>query len=143
LLTEKALVETEARQGGNPALSLPVFEVRFNPAQQKQADNLLAAFRQSPFTPPNVSELGTDPNIIAALVDRGELKRVSEAVYFLGETYELMLKAILEKLDRQEQITLAEVRDMFKASRKPVQSLLEYLDEQKITRRVGDARVRW
>jgi selenocysteine-specific elongation factor len=87
--------------------------------------------------------LGTDPNIIAALVDRDELKRVSETVYFLAETYELMLKAIREKLDRQEQITLAEVRDMFKASRKPVQSLLEYLDEQKITRRVGDARVRW
>jgi selenocysteine-specific elongation factor len=143
LLAEKTLVETEASQGGSPALSLPGFEVRFNPAQQKQADNLLAAFRQSPFTPPNVTELGTDPNIIAALVDRGELKRVSEAVYFLGETYELMLKAILEKLDRQEQITLAEVRDMFKASRKPVQSLLEYLDEQKITRRVGDGRVRW
>ncbi|MDB5079043.1 MAG: selenocysteine-specific translation elongation factor [Chloroflexi bacterium] len=143
LLAEQALVETEAKQGGNPALSLPGFEVKFNPAQQKQAENLLAAFRQSPFTPPNVGELGTDPNIVAVLVDRAELKRVSETVYFLGETYDLMLKAILEKLDQQEQITLAEVRDMFNASRKPVQTLLEYLDEQKITRRVGDARVRW
>jgi len=141
LVAEGVLVETSTQ--GSAALALPGFEVKFNPAQQKQADNLLAAFRQNPFTPPSLVDLGTDPNIVAALVDRGELKRVGEAAYFLAETYDFMLKSILEKLDQQGQITLAEVRDLFNASRKPVQSLLEYLDEQKITRRVGDARVKF
>ena len=143
LLTEGALVETETRGGSGPVLSLPGFEVRFNPAQQKQAEALLTAFRNAPYTPPNIPELGTDPNIVAALVDSGQLKKVSEAVYFLGEIYEKMSAAILKQLDERGQITLAEVRDMFNASRKPVQALLEYLDDQKITRRVGDARVRW
>jgi selenocysteine-specific elongation factor len=141
LLSESVLVETASQ--GSAALGLPDFKVEFNPAQQKQADNLLAAFRQSPFTPPNLADLGTDPNIVAALADSGDLKRVGDGAYFLGDTYDFMLKAILEKLDQQGQITLAEVRDMFNASRKPVQSLLEYLDEQKITRRVGDARVKF
>ncbi len=143
LLSEGALSEVETKSGTGPVLSLPDFEVRFNPAQQKQADTLLAAFRATPYTPPNIPELGTDPNIIAALVDSGQLKKVNEVTYFLGEIYEQMLTEIRKALDERGQISLAEVRDMFNASRKPVQALLEYLDEQKITRRVGDARVKW
>ena len=38
-------------------------------------------------------------------------------------------------------VSLGEVRDMFKTSRKYAQALLEYLDSKKITRRVGDERV--
>ncbi len=143
LLTENALTEAETKSGTGTVLSLPDFEVRFNPAQQKQADTLLAAFRSGPYTPPNIPELGTDPNIVAALVDSGQLKKVSDVVYFLGETYDGMLTAILKALDERGKLTLAEVRDMFNASRKPVQALLEYLDEQKITRRVGDVRTKW
>jgi selenocysteine-specific elongation factor len=143
LLAEGTLTEVETKNGSGPALSLPGFEVRFNPAQQKQAEALLAAFRSTPYTPPNLAELGTDLNIVAALVDSGQLKKISEGVYFLGEIYEQMLAAILAEIDKRSQITLAEVRDLFNASRKPIQALLEHLDEQKITRRVGDARVRW
>lgn len=143
LLAEGRLVEIESKGGTGSALSSPDFEIKFNPAQQKQADTLLAAFRSNPYTPPNLGELGTDPNIIAALVDSGQLKKVNEATYFLGEIYDEMRSAILKALDERGQITLAEVRDMFNASRKPVQAILEHLDEQKITRRVGDARKRW
>ncbi len=143
LIAEGGLVESESKGGSGAALALPDFEVRFNPAQQKQAETLLAAFRSGPYTPPSLSDLGTDPNIVAVLIDNGQLKRVSEAVYFLGETYAEMVAAILKKLDEQKQITLAEVRDLFGASRKPIQAILEHLDEQKITRRVGDARQRW
>jgi selenocysteine-specific elongation factor len=38
-------------------------------------------------------------------------------------------------------ITVAEVRDMFQTSRKYALAFMEHLDEQKITRRVGDERV--
>jgi selenocysteine-specific elongation factor len=37
--------------------------------------------------------------------------------------------------------TVAQVRDLFGASRKYVVSLMEYLDEKRVTRRVGDERV--
>ena len=143
LLSEGVVVETEGKGGGGSALSLPDFEPRFNPAQQKQADALLSAFRQNPYTPPNLGEMGTDPNIVAALVDNGQLKKMNESVYFLGETYRTMLEATLKELDARGEISLAQVRDLFGASRKPVQAFLEYLDEQKITRRKGDLRVRW
>lgn len=141
LLAENAIAETEGGLGA--ALSLPDFAVKFNPAQQKQADALLAAFRATPYTPSSLNELGTDPNIVAALTDSGQLKKVSEGIYFLTSAYNEMLTKTLEILEEQEQVTLAEIRDAFGASRKPVQAFLEYLDEQKITRRVGDARVKW
>jgi selenocysteine-specific elongation factor len=38
-------------------------------------------------------------------------------------------------------ITVAEVRDMFNASRKYALALMEHLDERRVTRRVGDERV--
>ena len=38
-------------------------------------------------------------------------------------------------------VTLAQVRDMFGTSRKYAQALLEHMDAERITRRVGDARV--
>ncbi len=143
LLSDRAIMESEAKGGGNPLLSLPGFEVRFNPAQLKQVNTLLEAFRAQPYSPPAVSELGTDSNLVAALVDNGQLKKIAENLYFTTEAYEEMLAQILKKLDAQGKIMLAEVRDMFGSSRKYVQSLLEYLDDNRITRRVGDERVRW
>ena len=38
-------------------------------------------------------------------------------------------------------MTVARVRDVLGASRRPMLALLEHLDAERITRRVGDARV--
>jgi selenocysteine-specific elongation factor len=38
-------------------------------------------------------------------------------------------------------VTVAQFRDRFQTSRKYALAVLEHLDERKITRRVGDARV--
>jgi len=142
LISEKLLMESEGKGGGGVALSLSGFVVQFNPAQQKQVDTLLSAFRQNPYSPPSISELGADLNIVAALVDNGRIKKVSDTLYFTSEAYETMVSLILKRLDEQGKITLAEGRDMFGNSRKYVQSLLEHLDEIKLTQRVGDERVR-
>jgi len=44
-------------------------------------------------------------------------------------------------IQEKESITVAEGRTMFDTSRKYILPLLEYLDQQRITRRVGDERV--
>jgi selenocysteine-specific elongation factor len=143
LLEDGGLAESEAKGGGGALISLPDFSVKFNPAQQKQADALINAYKAQPYNPVSLNELGTDLNIVAALVDNGTLKKVNDNLYFLSEVYEQMVSGILERLNKNGKITLAEVRDMFNSSRKPVQGLLEQLDELKITRRVGDERVKW
>jgi selenocysteine-specific elongation factor len=66
---------------------------------------------------------------------------VSESVVFVASAYDKMVERVLAHIKANGKITLAEVRDLFQTSRKYAQALIEYLDEKKITRRVGDERV--
>jgi selenocysteine-specific elongation factor len=75
------------------------------------------------------------------LIDQGKAVRVSDNVVFSRSAYDEMLSKITAKIKDQGKISLGEVRDMFGTSRKYAQALLEYLDREKITRRVGDDRV--
>ena len=68
-------------------------------------------------------------------------RRVTDNVVFTADAYDQMMKKIIEHIKTHGQITVAEVRDMLQNSRKYALALMEYLDNQKITRRVGDGRV--
>jgi selenocysteine-specific elongation factor len=52
-----------------------------------------------------------------------------------------MVERVVGHIRERGKITVGEVRDMFRTSRKYALALLEYLDQQHITRRVGDERV--
>ena len=52
-----------------------------------------------------------------------------------------MLERVKTHLRAKGKITVAEVRDLFSTSRKYALALMENLDAQGITRRVGDERV--
>jgi len=135
--TRGILVETET------AVFLADHRVTLNAEQQRRVAELFGAFRQSPYSPPSLAEsealVGAD--VLAALIDQGKLVKVSETVLFSAETYQQMTQAIVNHLQREGRITLAQVRDMFTTSRKYAQALLEHLDEKRITRRVGDERI--
>jgi selenocysteine-specific elongation factor len=124
-------------------LRLPSHRVSFSPEQQKQIDAVLAAFRKAPYTPPSTSEVENQvgPDVLYALVEQGRLTQVSEDVLFRTETYAEMVEQVMEHLQREGSITVAQARDMFQTSRKYALALLEHLDEKRITRRVGDERV--
>jgi selenocysteine-specific elongation factor len=143
LIKNVVIVEIESKGRNGQTLSLPDFKVEFTQDQQKQVEELLAAFRKEPFAPPSINELGIDPNLVAALVEDGRLKKITEAVYFATPAYDSMVRKIMASIDEQGSITLAQVRDMFNTSRKYCQALLEFMDEQKLTKRTGDERVRW
>ncbi len=124
-------------------LALSRHEVRFSPEQKELVERLLSRFRASPYATPSVAEceaaLGSE--LFSALLDTGILVKVSPEVVFLAETYREMVKRVVERLEREGKITVAQVRDMFGTSRKYALALMEHLDERKITRRVGDERV--
>ena len=67
--------------------------------------------------------------------------RVSDGVVFSADAYQEMVDAVRAHLLQQGAITVAQVRDMFNASRKYALGLMEHLDDIKLTRRVGDERV--
>jgi len=136
-VSEGKLVDEEA------TLCLPEHRVKFSADQERQVQELLAAFSKNPYTPPSVADseaiVGTE--VLNALVQQGKLVQVSEDVLFLRETYEEMVKRVSGHLKEKGTITVAQVRDMFAASRKYALALMEHLDERRVTKRVGDERV--
>lgn len=124
-------------------LRLASHEVQLTAKQQSAVDHLLATFRRSPYTTPSVAQseeqIGSD--LLNALIEQGKLVKLSEDVLLLAETYEEMRDAVVAHLGKNPGITVAQVRDMFDTSRKYTLALLGYMDERRITRRVGDERV--
>ena len=124
-------------------LALTDFQPRFTPRQQAAADRLLAQFHAQPYTPPSYRQAleMVDDETLTALLQRGDLVRVGPDVLFLKATYDDMLARTLDYLQTHGQITVAECRDLFEASRKYILAFLEHLDRERITRRQGDYRV--
>ncbi len=120
-------------------LRLPSHTVRLTPAQQSKIDAFLKSLADSPYAPP--SELIPEPDLLNMLIEQGRVVKVSESVVFSKSAYDEMLAKITGRIKDKGKITLGETRDMFGASRKYAQALLEYLDREKITRRTGDDRV--
>jgi len=118
---------------------LPSHAIKLTPAQQAKLDAFLDALVQNPYAPP--SELIPEPDLLNMLVGQGKVVKISDTVVFSVPVYNDMAARITAQIKTAGKISLAEVRDMFGTSRKYAQALLEYLDGQKITRRVGDDRV--
>jgi len=135
--------EQEILSDEGAVLSLPGHEVRFTPEQQRRIDDLLARFAHSPYATPSVAECESvlGPELLDVLLEQGRLVRVSENVLFLADTYEEMVARVVKHIEDEGSITVAQARDMFRASRKYALALMEHLDEQRITRRVADERM--
>ena len=133
LLSDSVLVEE------GPLLHLPDHEIQLTPDQQTRIDAFLDSLAKNPYAPPG--ELIPEPDLLNLLVERHQVVKLSDSVVFATSAYDEMVDRVTAHLKVQGKITLAEVRDMFHTSRKYAQPLLEYLDSEKITRRVGDERV--
>jgi len=125
------------------AVRLPSHQARFTPEQQQRVERLLARMAQSPYTPPARAEIEQElgAEVLAALLEQGKLYKVSEEIVFLRSAYEEMVRRTVETIRARGRVTAAEVRDLFNTSRKYAIAFLEHLDEERLTRRVGDERV--
>lgn len=116
--------------------------IEFDPEQKKKVDLLLKAFAQSPLSPPSpkdsIGMIGED--LYYALQNTGDLIQVSDDVVFSNQGFELLTHALVDFLQRNNQITVAEFRDMTGTSRKYSLAFLEYCDQRGLTIREGDHR---
>ena len=117
-------------------------EVVFSQQQQAQINNLMDQFEAEPYTPPTFKQSieAIGENLVTALVETGRLIQVGEDVLLKPEHFQDMQDAVVEQIEKQGSITLAELRDKFDTSRKYAVAVLEYLDQTGITIRRGDSR---
>ena len=133
------LVEDGAMVEEGSAVRLPEHSRVLSAKQQAEVDRYLAALDAQPFSPP--TDLGISGELVAGLVDEGRVVRVNQDVVFSAGAYKEMRDRIVEETKSAGKINVGKVRDMFDTSRKYALALMEYLDQQRITRRVGDDRV--
>ncbi|MBK9944075.1 MAG: selenocysteine-specific translation elongation factor [Kouleothrix sp.] len=120
------------------SVRLPEHTPTLPPEHERVVRRLLDAFGAAPFGPP---PLDLEPELAGWLVEQGQVVRVAPDVAFLPQAYAEMVGWVRDTIRREGSVTVAQFRDHFGSSRKYALALLEHLDERKVTRRAGDARV--
>ena len=118
---------------------LPDYEPTLNVAQQRAVDAYLQDLEANPFSPSR--DAIPDAEVVNLLVEEGRVVKVDDAVVFSASAYASMVEQVSKHINDNGEITVAGVRDLFSTSRKYALALVDYMDAQRITRRVGDARV--
>ena len=138
LVVEQLVAEGVLSEDG-AALRNPQHAPTLTPAQQKLADGFIRSLEAEPFSPP--TDLPLDSEVLTLLIDEGKVVKVNESVVFSAGAYKTMVERIIAHTKAKGNITVGDGRDMFNSSRKYILPLLEHLDQEHITRRVGDERV--
>jgi selenocysteine-specific elongation factor len=147
-----ALVETLQRDGkakvSGDHLSLAGHEVLLSPEQTAVRETMLQTFLTAGLAPPAPEEAtgasGAPPSeaesMLYHLVREGVLIRVRDDMIFHATALEDLVQLIRERRAVGEQFSVPEFKEWTGTSRKHAIPLLEYLDQRRITRRVGDSR---
>jgi selenocysteine-specific elongation factor len=126
------------------SVALPAHHVELHVVDTTAAA-LVEVLGRQPFAPPSlndaVEQAGATSEVVRALAQRGEIVRLSDDMAFTKEAYAAAVAIVREIIASSGAITVGQLRDRMGASRRPVLALLEHLDAQHVTRRVGDARV--
>ncbi|MFZ5813841.1 MAG: selenocysteine-specific translation elongation factor [Bacillota bacterium] len=128
-------------------IALPGRTPTLNAGQAKLADGVRAAIARAGFNPLSVGELkelvkGRDTEeVITFLTEQGEAVRVGDDLIIHAPVLEEGVRRTREHLRANGKISVAEFRDLLGTTRKYALPLLEWMDEQKITRRAGDERL--
>jgi selenocysteine-specific elongation factor len=132
-------------------IALSGFKISFTSAQQKLHSLIIEIYRKSRFSPPALEQLineelnGQEPkeiqNMVAALVETGELEKITTDFYLTSEAVAEIKKRLIDYLSKKPEITVGEFKELTSISRKYAIPFLEYFDKKRITRRVGDKRI--
>ncbi len=133
-LQEQGVVEEDGT-----LVRLPGYEPTLNDSQSQEVEAYLRLLESEPFSPPTDAHL--DGEVLNLLDEQGKVVRVSESVVYSTEAYQQMVTIISDYIRENGDISVANVRDVLGTSRKYALALMDYLDQKRITRRVGDARV--
>jgi selenocysteine-specific elongation factor len=141
-----AVENTIVRDGS--LLRLPEYKVRLRGDEQGMVDRIQTLLGMHPLSPPDVKQIEQETGMgrgklleIVRVMERdGSIVRVSPEIYFLRTGIDDLKEAVRRHLLRHGDLTPATFRDLFGTSRKYTIPLLEYLDREGVTVRIGDVR---
>jgi selenocysteine-specific elongation factor len=113
------------------------------PALQEIANDIRTALAVKSFDPPSRRELTTTAEAKQALrflIQSNEVLEINEEVVLLRDAFFQMRDTIVSLIRKNGAATVAELRQTLSSSRRVMVPLLEYLDRNRVTRRIGDRR---
>ena len=125
-------------------ISLEEFQVVYSEEQFIEKANLERRIKEAGFSLLSITELASGREELRALIDSlhgNSLIRLDGESIIYMDYYQEAIDKIKEYIGKNEKITLGEFRDMLGTSRKHAMTILDYLDKNKVTKRVGEARV--
>ena len=143
------LIRRKQVEAEGSKLRLPGLNPAVGKDQGLYKDRIVEAIRRGGSQPPVREEFPalfgiTDrdaKDLLKLLADEGRVVRINDSLYLDRAVLDTIKADLVKFLQDKKEIVVAEFRDIAKTSRKFAVPILEYLDSQKLTQRVGDKRV--
>ena len=135
--TAAQMVHEGELETSGTSLKLAGFNPTFTDEQESQAKSYIQLLRDGGYAPPSGLEI--DVEVLSALVARQEVVAAGDVVFEAGKFHE-MRAGVVGHCRSQGEVSINDVREMFNTSRKYSLALLEQLDRDNVTIRVGDLR---
>ena len=118
----------------------PMLPADLEPVERRIRESL----SHKPFDPPPRREIEPDrqtQHVLRFLIESGEVIEVDADAVLLRDNFEYMKARITEFISKHGPATVSELRQALESSRRIMVPLLERLDRDGVTRRVGDKRM--
>jgi len=131
------------------SISLWDFKVTLTKEQEEIKDLIMNEYNSMKYNPPRYDEIRIKlkypeksiTQVYDMLIDNGELIRIDQDIVFSKPAYEDSVEILKSYCEINKSIQLGEFRDLLETSRKYAIALLDYFDQQKITKRIEDKRI--
>jgi selenocysteine-specific elongation factor len=117
----------------------PTLPIHLQPVEKR----IREALTGQPFDPPSRKAIESDPQarqVMRFLIENGDLTELAPDVVLLRESFERMKSQVAEFISKNGAATVSELRQTLGSSRRVMVPLLERLDREGVTRRIGDKR---
>ena len=110
---------------------------QLNQSNQADAKKIIDSLHQGKFFPPR---LDSNTELFGYLQRVAEIKDLGDGVVFTQAHYLAAARLTLEQLNIEQNLSLGEIRDLINTNRRIAQALVETMDKEGLTQRVGDER---
>ncbi|RQD78704.1 selenocysteine-specific translation elongation factor [Desulfonatronospira sp. MSAO_Bac3] len=127
---------------------LPQHKVSLAADQEKLREKITRTYKQAGIQPPTVKKLLEDLGlemkeagpVLRLLQDEKELVKINEDFYFSAGAVQELKDKVKDYLEKNEEMGPVEFKEITGLSRKFAIPLMEFMDKEKLTMRVGDKR---
>jgi selenocysteine-specific elongation factor len=143
------LVDTDKVRVARDLVATADHQIQLTSEEAEASRFLEEAYRTAGYQPPALSEIAAerkrDPKLLERiqrlLIQEGNLVRVSGAMVFHRQTLDGLKSAIREEKKKGDPVDVAFFKALTGSTRKHAIPLLEWLDRERVTRRVGKDRI--